>query len=59
MMKPSMSTLQLIKDVITTSGELIVEIQGKLKTKTKKQTPIQIGEYSFTILLEPNESKNR
>jgi predicted RNase H-like HicB family nuclease len=21
----------------------------------KKQTPIQIGEYSFTILLEPNE----
>ncbi len=24
-----------------------------------QQTPIQVGEYSFTILIEPNESKNR
>ncbi len=25
----------------------------------KNQTPIQVGEYSFTILIEPNESENR
>ncbi len=24
-----------------------------------QQTPIRVGEYSFTVLLEPNESKIR
>ncbi len=47
----STNTLQLTKDAILMSGEFIAKIQSKLKTKTKKQTPIQVGEYSFTILI--------